>query len=53
LASLAHWEHGANSDSIDFDRGKRQVGLTMVSFKSRRLPNIQNRYIEVKIEKNI
>jgi len=38
---------------MDFDRGKRQVGLSIVFSESRRLPNIQNWYIEVKIEKNI
>jgi len=48
---LASWEYWANSDSIDFNRGKRQVGLTIVS--SSRLPNIENRYIDVKREKNI
>jgi len=53
LASLAPWEHWANSDSIDFDRGKRLVGLSIVSAESRRLSNIQNRYIEVKIERRI
>jgi len=53
LARLAPWEHWRHSDSIDFDRGKRQVGLSIVSAESRRLSNIQNRYIEVKIERRI
>jgi len=48
---LPCWEYWANSDSIDFNRGKRQVGLTIVS--SSMLPNIQNRYKEVKRKKNI
>jgi len=51
LAGPVYWEHLTNPDSIYSHRGKRQVALTILS--SSRLPNIQNWYIEVKIEENI